>query len=453
MSRFCWLECLVFSFVLSGGAHAADAPPNFVIFFSDDHGQLDSTPYGATDVRTPNMQKLAEAGCTFTQAFVASPSCAPSRSALLTGLMPARNGAEANHTFKKEGIASLPEVLRQAGYETAAFGKVAHGPKDAVRHGFDHIDKRHDSKVVAEFLQKRDPKKPLALFVGTPEPHVPWALNDGFDPAKMNLPATSVDTKLARESRCRYLTDVAKADTELGEIRELAHKTFGKNLLFAYTSDHGAQWPFAKWNLYDAGIRVPLIVEWPGVVKHGTKSDAQVQWIDLFPTLIDIAGAKVPAGIDGKSFAGVLRGTTSTHRDRIFATHSGDGIMNVTPMRCLRKDGFKYILNLYPNHQYTTHIDRGPVPDRDGVPNWDSWVEAAKSDPKAAAIVKRYQVRPAEELYDLNADPHEMTNLAADPKQAARLKEMRAELDAWMLSQNDSKKFFAKPILLNPEKP
>src|SRR5437016_4293699 len=90
---------------------AGAVKPHIVVFLCDDHGQLDSTPYGATDVRTPNMQKLADAGCRFTHAFVASPSCAPSRTALLTGLMPARNGAESNHTFKKDGVASLPETL------------------------------------------------------------------------------------------------------------------------------------------------------------------------------------------------------------------------------------------------------------------------------------------------------------------------------------------------------
>jgi hypothetical protein len=106
------------------------------------------------------------------------------------------------------------------------------------------------------------------------------------------------------------------------------------------------------------------------------------------------------------------------------------------------------ILNLYPQHQYGTHIDRGPVPDRDGVPYWESWVEAAKTNAKAAAVVKRYRDRPAEELYDLTADPHEQTNLAADPQHADRLTILRRELDAWMTQQGDNKSFFGRPTLL-----
>ncbi|MEZ6143742.1 MAG: sulfatase [Zavarzinella sp.] len=428
---------------------AADLPekPNIVVFLSDDHGQLDSTPYGAKDVRTPEMQALADAGCVMTNAFVASPSCAPSRAALLTGLMPARNGAEANHSFKKDDVGSLPEVLRKAGYETAAFGKVAHNVMDARRHGFDQINKLHDVSAVADFLATRTSKKPLALFVGTPQPHVPWAKKSAYDPRKITLPPTSIDTALTREFRTRYYADISIADRELGETRQLVKKYLGDACLFLYTSDHGAQWPFGKWNLYDAGIRVPLILEWPGVIKAGTRSDAIVQWTDLLPTLIEVAGGKVPDKLDGQSFLQVILGKKSTHRDRIFATHSGDGDMNVTPMRCLRKDGYKYILNLYPQHEYSTHIDRGPVPDRDGVPYWESWVTKAEHDPAAATIVQRYRRRPAEELYDLKQDPHEMNNLAGVAEYTKHLQTMRQELNEWMISQNDSKKFFGKPRL------
>jgi len=100
---------------------SAAPKPTIIVFLSDDHGMLDSTPYGSSDVRTPHMQRLADAGMTFTHAFIASASCAPSRAAMLAGLMAARNGAEANHTFKRDDVASLPEVMRKLGYETAAF--------------------------------------------------------------------------------------------------------------------------------------------------------------------------------------------------------------------------------------------------------------------------------------------------------------------------------------------
>lgn len=127
---------------------ANPAKPAIVVFLSDDHGQLDSTPYGATDVRTPQMKRLATEGLTFERAFIASPACAPSRAAMLTGLMPARNGAEANHQYKRDTVQSLPAFLRLLGYQTAAFGKIAHNKQDTTRHGFDVMDESYDPGVV-----------------------------------------------------------------------------------------------------------------------------------------------------------------------------------------------------------------------------------------------------------------------------------------------------------------
>ena len=428
--------------------HPCDAAqrPDFVVFLTDDHGQLDSSPYGATDVRTPNMQALADKGMIFTHAFIASPSCAPSRSAFLTGLMPARNGAEANHTFKREGIASLPDTLRGLGYETAAFGKVAHG-KDVKRHGFDVFDEQNDVGTVEAFLRKRDRNKPLCLFVGSHHPHVPWSENEGYDPAKVKLPPTFADTPETRAFRTRYYTDVTKADSELGAITALARKHLdAKNTVFIYSSDHGAQWPFGKWNLYDSGIRVPLIIAWEGVIKPSSRTDAMVQWIDILPTIIDAAGGKVPAGIDGRSFLPVIRSESAAHRDAIFTTHSGDGHMNVYPIRSIRTADWKLILNLHPEFAHTTHIDKALA--RDGGRYWISWFEKAKSDPITADVVKRYHERPSLELYDMKADPFELHNLAGEASQAQRVSVLRAKLESWMREQGDEQRVFNEPWLL-----
>ncbi len=432
---------------LAAPAQAADKP-NFIVLLSDDHGYLDSTPYGAIDVRTPSMQRFSESGMRFTSCFVASPACAPSRAAMLTGLMPARNGAEANHAYKKEGVKSLPERLRAMGYETAAFGKVAHG-KDVTRHGFDHIDNSFDPSAIAAFLDERDHSRPLCLFAGTRQPHVPWMENEGYDPAKLKLPADHIDTPETRNWRARYYSDVTDADTWLGTVYDLTRQKLGDNSVFFYTSDHGAQWPFAKWNLYDAGIRSPLLVIWPGHIAAGSTSDAMVSWIDLLPTLIDLAGGEAPPGLDGRSFAPILRGEATTHRDQIHTTHSGDGRMNVYPVRSLRDRSWKYILNLHPEFQHATHINRAA--DGDGLAYWRSWEAAAENDPHAAALVKRYKQRPREELYNLESDPHELTNLADKPEHAARLGTMRDQLESWMNEQGDHRQVFNEPLLLGEE--
>ena len=164
-----------------------------------------------------------------------------------------------------------------------------------------------------------------------------------------------MDTPETRDFRARYCTSVTKADTELGALLDLAKQHFDPaNTLLIYTSDHGAQWPFGKWNLYDTGIRVPFLAAWPAVIKPGARTGAQVQWIDLWPTLIAAAGGTVPADIDGRSFLPVLRGEASAHREVIFTTHSGDGEMNVYPIRALRDGDWKFILNLHPEFAHTT---------------------------------------------------------------------------------------------------
>lgn len=428
--------------------------PTIVVFLADDLGVLDTQPYGAAAIRTPHMQALADDGLTFDAAFVASPSCAPSRAALLTGRYPARNGSEANHSKPRADLQKWPAWFQAQGYEVVAFGKVSHY-KHTADYGFDYFDHDtfHDQQSIpaaVQWLQSRPRAgaKPLCLMVGTNWPHVPWPESpEGYDPDALPLPAGSVDTPVTREYFARYAAAVTRADNDLGAIRQAVREHLDPDALFLFSSDHGAQWPFGKWNLYESGIRVPLIVAWPGVVRAGARTGALVSWIDILPTLLQAAGGAPPEDIDGRSFLPVLRGETATHRDRIFTTHSGDGRWNIYPIRSVRTDRWKYINNLHPEFAFTTHIDLANP--RDGRATFASWEERARTDSQAAAIVQRYHQRPAEELYDLETDPHELHNLAADPAQAVRLFELRTDLDGWMTSIADQRTVFETPRLLS----
>ena len=435
----------------SGPLRSAPTPskPNFIVYMSDDHGMLFSEPYGATAVHTPHLARLAAEGMRFTHAFNTSPSCGPSRTSMLTGLWPARHGAEPNHKPPKPEAVGLPSVLKSLGYELACFGKVAHSDW-AKYYNFDVVHGPNvgatDADAVEQFLAKRDKTKPLCLFFGSHYPHVPWVKNEGYDAATVKLPPTLVDTSETRRQCTDYYTSVTHTDALAGKFRALVRQHVPGDSLFVYTTDHGAQWPFAKWNLYDAGIRLPFIAVWPGKLKPGSTREAMICLPDLLPTFIELAGGQVPAGLDGISFAGLLRGKTKRHRDRVFHTHSGDGDFNVYPIRSLRTRQWKYILNLHPEFQHQTHDTRNRR--GNGVLYWNSWLEEAKTNPAAAAVVKRSVERPAEELYDLQADPHEMQNLAGDPKQASRVASMRAELKAWMKQQGDTETVFGKPLRL-----
>jgi arylsulfatase A-like enzyme len=444
---------------LVSGLFAASAAkrPDILVFLADDLGKLDSTPYGGAGIRTPHMQSLADAGVTFDRAYVTSPSCAPSRASLLTGMFPARNGAEANHTKPHAHLKKWPAYFHELGYEVVAFGKVAHY-RYTADYGFDYFahDTFHDHAAIpaaVEFLQKRprDSAKPLCFMVGSNWPHVPWpelAGSTAYDPQKLPLPVGGIDTPATRQWRARYASAVSRADDDLGTVLAAVREHLSSDTLILFSSDHGAQWPFGKWNLYEYGTTVPLMVVWPGHIKPGWRGAAMVQWTDFLPTLLEAAGGRPPADIEGRSFLPVLRGETPRHRDRIFTTHSGDGRMNVYPARALRDERWKYIRNLHPEYAFTTHLDL--VAGRRGQRAfYREWEAAAKTDATAAAIVQRYHARPAEELYDLAAEPFEQRNLAADPAHAATLARMRAALDAELKAQSDPLKTFAEPRLLS----
>ncbi len=449
-------QVVLFLLALWGSTVAAQTRPNIVVFLSDDHTWRDSSVYGSSDIDTPNMARLAQAGMTFDNAFVASPSCAPSRAALLTGLYPPNNGAEPNHSRPRADIKKLPAYLQELGYEVVSFGKVGHY-RQTPEYGFDiakHFGYHEDIAVpkALEWLQARDDARPLCLFVGTNWPHVPWPDETSeADRARLKVPPNHVNNATTLEWRARYHAAVRKMDGELGQVYDLARAKLGKHTLFVHSSDHGAQWPFGKWSLYDDGIRTPLIVSWPGQVARGARTQAMVSWIDILPTLVEAAGGKTPDNIDGRSFLPVVRGETDGHREAIFTTHSGDGAFNVYPIRSLRtRDGWKYIRNLHAEFRFTSHVTKAHADSG----YWTSWLETASTSPDARRKIFRYQQRPAEELYFVGDDPYEQTNLIDQHAHADRLAKLRKSLDGWMAETKDSKAVYGRPKrIAKPGKP
>lgn len=430
------------------------AQPNVVLVIADDLTWNDIGPYGATDVKTPNLDTLRTESLKFDNAFSASPTCTPSRSAIYTGLYPLRNGAHANHSLIKDGTKTLPVYMKELGYRVVLAGKTHIGPRPLFP--FEYLE---GSNVVPEgkqgvlwtdlgveaidkLLATHDQSAPICLIVAAHSPHTIWKKSKDYDPAKINLPPYLVDTIETRRARCNYYTDIEQLDKEVGQVRaSLTKHGYAENTLFAFTADQGAQFPFSKWNLYDAGIKVPLLIDFPGRTKPNTSTAAMVTLIDLLPTMMEAAGAATPAEIDGKSFLGVIEGKSDHHRDEIHAAHTGDREMNHAPMRCVRTDQIKYIQNLAPEIVYTTHVSKSP----DDTGYWQSWVKAAETDPVVKKKVDRYEHRVAEELYDLQADPFEMNNLAGDPAHEATLKTMREKVDQWRVQQGEDLKSVPMP--------
>jgi N-sulfoglucosamine sulfohydrolase len=435
---------------------------NIVLFVADDLGVNDTEPYGNKVVKTPNLSKLSQQSLLFTRAFAASPTCGPSRSSMLTGLMPIRHGAHGNHSGVKEGTKSLVHYLQPLGYTVAIAGKYHIGPEDIF--SFERVSKTnvpepgHEQKPglnydlnmapVDQWISKQQKDKPFMLVVADHSPHVIWPEKPTYDPATIDIPAKHIDTRETRVARARYYTDISKMDDNLGKLlASLDRHGLAGNTIVIFTADQGPQWPFAKWSLYDDGIKVPLLIRWPGTIKKAGKTGALVSHVDLLPTLMEAAGGKAPEGIDGSSFLGVIKGQLNTHRTTAFATHTGDRMINRAPARMLRTSQFKYILNLAPEILYTTHMDLAK--DHDGGREyWDSWREKSFTDKHAAAVLWRYHNRPKEELYDMIADPLELHNLAADAKYVKHIGQYRKEMADWRKGQND---FFTGPEEIKDE--
>ena len=403
--------------------------PNIVIYLSDDHGWEYLGCYGNTDIQTPNLDRIAHEGMRFTQAFTPTPTCAPSRSTLYSGLYPARHGAMGNHTECHPNIDTLPKLLRELGYRVAIAGKTH--VKPAKLFDFEYIggflpkrDEHHrkyraeglDTAPVENFLsshRRENPKQPICLILGDSNPHVTWEPNRIYDPNALSLPPYIADTPIARKALANYYQDITTMDSRIGDIdKMLEQHGYTDNTLFIYTTDHGSEWPHCKWTLYDTGIRLPFIARWHGAIPTASVTDAMISHVDFLPTLLDIAGGEPSKQMDGRSFKSVLYGQQQTFRDRIYGTHTRDGNMNVFPQRCVRDSQYKYILNLMPENRWTTHFT-----EVEGIPEshaevWNSWVEKAKIDPKTAELVYLTQHHPVEELYDDHADPYEFNNIA-----------------------------------------
>ncbi|MCY4425740.1 MAG: sulfatase [Halieaceae bacterium] len=435
-----WL--VVGIWLASSGVVMADQP-NILIILSDDHGARDIGAYGNQRIRTPHLDALAAQGMRFDSAFATEAICTPSRTSLYTGLYPLRHGAHRNHTEVYEGVRSMPHYFSSLGYRVALAGKTHFGPMSAFpfemlpRGEGDTVVKSHQQAMAELF----DDPAAFLLVVATSLPHSDSRSGGGYprpenyQPADVELPGYLLDTWETRQARAGYYELVSRLDDDVGRVMGLlARSNAAGNTLVIYVSDHGSGFPYEKWTNYDAGIRVPLLVRWPGKVEEKSSSNALISLVDILPTLLEAAGGDAPADLDGRSFLGVLEGESEAHLPYIFATHTTLGIRNsgdAFAQRTIRSDRFKYILNLNPQGRFTNNVTE------QGQGGWYSWLELAKTDNRAGERVALYQKRPAEEFYDLEKDPHELLNLAASKGHQALAAKHRVKLEQWRKQQGD----------------
>ena len=428
---------------------AAAAPPNVVLLVADDLGN-EVGCYGDTAARTPNIDALAAAGTRFPLGFASVSSCSPSRATLLTGQPTHQCGqyglAHPPHNFFSFPKAkSLPGLLAPAGYRSAVVGKFHVQPKEV--YPFDEVIPADGRNPVAmaeksrKFIADCD-GKPFFLLVGFTDPHraakgfandekYPAGVPDKpFDPAALPVPYHLPDQPDVRADLADYYQSVTRMDDGVGRVLKVLDdtKTAG-NTLVIFVSDNGIPFPGAKTTLYDAGIRLPFIVRKPGQ-KPGVVCEAMASFTDVAPTVLDWAGVKPPAALKGRSLLPVLEQEKPAGWDTVYASHQFHEVTMYYPMRAVRTRTHKLIRNLAPPLEYPSASDLWNSATWQGILKRGDTMMGSRS-------VAAFLHRPAEELYDLSADPNELVNLAADPKAAGVLADLRAKLHGWRTATAD----------------
>jgi N-sulfoglucosamine sulfohydrolase len=416
------------SFIVSP-LRAADRP-NVLLAIADDWGYPHASVYGDPVVKTPTFDRLSREGVLFTHAFVSSPSCTPSRAALLTGQWHWRLEESANlHSTLRAKFRTYPELLRGAGY-FVGHSRKAWGPGRVEPGGRTQNPAGPTFRNFEAFLKARPKDQPFCFWFGSPDPHRPYdwqsGPKSGMDLKKIRRPACLPDHEIVRTDVADYYWEVQRFDREVGEALALLEKTGERdNTVIVVTGDHGMPFPRGKSNLYDLGTRVPLALRWGAKVKGGRTVDDFVSLTDLAPTFLEAAGIKSPPDMTGRSLQPLLAtGQPDLKRDHIVfgkerhVPSQEKGNMSGYPSRALRTKEFLYIRNfrpdLWPNG--IADADKAQIgnsfADTDNGPS-KSYMMDHRDDPAVRTFFDlAFAKRPGEELYDLRKDPDQLVNVA-----------------------------------------
>jgi uncharacterized sulfatase len=445
-------------FLLEHGRGGRRRRPNIVLVIADDWSWPHAGAYGDRVVRTPAFDRLAREGVLFTRAYCAAPSCTPSRGAILTGQMFYRLRQAANlwSTFPAD-LAVYPDLLEGAGYAVGLTGKgwapgTVAPPRTRNPAGPPVKDFR-------DFLKGAAQDRPFCYWFGSSDPHRPYAKGSGARRGKriedVNVPPYLADSPEVRSDILDYYAEVERFDGQVGAIvKDLQDAGRLDETLLVVTSDNGWPFPRGKTTLYDSGCRMPMVVRW-GEAPAGRTIEDFVNLADLAPTFLEAAGLDVPRDVTARSFLDLLVGGKSgrvdPQRDATVVgreRHHGaarPGQLGY-PSRAIHTAEFLYVRNFEPGRgpagepgteTWPGDDTVGGYADVDGGPT-KAWMWQHRADPAVKAVWDlAVACRPAEELYDLKKDPHQVANVAGRPEYAAPQKALADRLAAYLRETGD----------------
>lgn len=425
-------------------APAAPAPParpNLLLITADDLNADSPGWMGHPTSETPRLDVLAAASHRFVHAHVTAPICQPSRAALMTGRVPHRNGALGFDPVADD-VPTLVEVLRAAGWFTAALNKLEHMqprrklPWDFARGGTGRQPDAVRRGVARALAAARRAGQPFFLNVNLEDPHRPWRRAPAHPAAALRTRAAPVpgfleDLPRVRRDLGRYLASVARLDASLGAVLDVLDRAgHGGDTIVVLLSDNGMSAPFAKATVYRHGTWSPVLLRYPGMPPPATH-DAMVSSVDLMPTLLDLAGVPPPPGLDGRSWVPLLRGEPQPERDAV-VTHVNTVRSGAPfPQRCIRTRTSALLFHAWADGR--TRF-RGE-PTRGG--SFRALARAARSDEAVAARLAQYEYGAPLAFYDLARDPGERANLIDAPARRADIETLQARLLAHMERTGD----------------
>ena len=428
--------------------------PNFIFAIADDWGWPHASAYGDQAVKTPNFDAVAAKGALFQHAFVSSPSCTPSRGAIISGQHFWRLGEASNlwSTWPEKTITEYPSLLEQSGYFIGHYRK-AWGPGKFVTQPAGKTFKSPE-----DFFAARPEDRPFCFWFGAFDPHRGYKAGSGKEAGipldKVHLFGQFPDTPVIRSDIADYYFEVQRFDRELGVLlKQLETSGEIDNTIVVVTGDHGMPFPRCKTHLYDSGTRVPLAIQGPGIPGGRVIQDF-VSLTDIAPTFLEAAGVTIPTTMTGKSLLPMLKshqsGWIDPKRNHVVfgrerhTVSQEKGIRGGYPMRAIRNQDFLYIRNFEP--------DRWPsgTPDFEAAEFRRAWLSDCDNGPTKTEIWnmrntpegKKYfdwsfGKRPEQELYDLRKDPEQLVNVQQKPEYAETLKKLSAQLHSKLVQTDD----------------
>lgn len=463
---FLVLSFIVFSTIAYSSSAAQTSQPNILLIVSEDNGP-ELGCYGDKFAKTPRLDKLASEGILFSRAYVPQAGCSQSRASFLTGLYPHQHGqfglATWGFRLYRKDTPNLPRSLKAVGYRTGIIGKLHINPAEAFPFDFHEIPSANFSrkdigdyaKFAKQFISAGD--EPFFLSINYPDAHDPWIRQvDGLPVEPQSgedveiMDYMGIESPEFRAMVADYYNCMNRLDTLIGDLLDVLEDSGkSKNTIVIYIGDHGADMLRGKRTCYEGGLRIPMMIRWPGKIAPQIREEL-VSTLDIVPTLVAATNAESIENLPGAPLQPLFQVGEANWRQHYFAEyHTHAAAPNFFPQRCVRGQRYKLIESLLPD---TVHPDyantirklHGDYERRKSKEPLDLNEVIASAEPNVRAAYELMHRPPRYQLYDLKSDPFEFQNLATDPDYASVLSDLQSRLNNWRKETNDP--------LLDPER-